>query len=156
MPTNQVPITIVLVHNQLATTATANFPNQAAYAHIVSRVVHCSQRCYSLVWKTSALIKLVESEVHVGICKSAELSLSLSIVQADKCSPVERCASVVLHCVLTVVDRQRSVVKLSYTITSRRSHRHCACTLPCHVLIEDNRIDSLRQTSVTDSEKICN
>lgn len=40
VPANEIPVAVIAVEHKFATTKTTDFPDKAAYVHIVSRVTH--------------------------------------------------------------------------------------------------------------------
>jgi hypothetical protein len=153
VPTNEVPITSVLIEHKFGTAATAYFPKQARYAHVVSGVVHAREASKSLVGEAGAFVKRVEVVSDIAIGESTEFGFSFNVSQVNAGLPVKRSASVssVSSSSIAVLDRE--VVEFSYAITCRRDHVHGVATSPSFANVVNDGVDDFREAAIANGKR---
>ena len=116
MPADKVPVTEVVVHDELTATATANFPDKAGNAHVVGGVVHRRQRSYGLRGKFGTFVQEVECSVEGGVGQCAEFGFGFGVFKQNYRVPVDGSADDVAYCT-AVIELVGNVVIFADTVT---------------------------------------
>ncbi len=164
MPTDEIPVADTIVEHKFAAAQTADFPDKAAYAHIVGRIVESLEICNgktvdSCLIEVGAFPQRFHVSVEVGVteiiaAKLGQFGLSLEKTYAYACTPEQRSAAVIMVDAVDIGERHIVVVEFPYAVTGRRNHTAGIGSGPRQIHISYVGISDCGKTTVANVQKI--